>query len=368
MLMKKIFLYFSFALTAGTLFSQDLPSLQDEDLLQPGEIGKKTGWVKVRFDASFHPIALPGQEKYAYYRFSSKWGYKSLLETPDKFRIVYRPELLPASTLLNGVVDLYDAQGHLAARAVFRNGFLVKEWDFYSLGGARKFPGRLNYVAEFHPEKNKMDWRLNAYNKKGVYTQFAHQVITQNGMEVLYDEKEIDLTLYIAGSWYRSGKGYFNYYMNTDTVSHSGKYAMTIKAIDQSLEGPGKILQTVNADKYKGKRIKMTGYVKTAAVSVGWAGLRLEVNEPNAVHARIYDHMRDRKITGTTDWTKYELVLDVPEYATTITFGLQLEGQGQVWMDDLKLEVVDRTVPVTGVSPVNPETFTLEPAGLDFEK
>ena len=47
---------------------------------------------------------------------------------------------------------------------------------------------------------------------------------------------------------------------------------------------------------------------------------------------------------GTTDWTRYEIVLDVPAEAQRLAFGILLAGGGQVWMDDLKFEVVPTTV------------------------
>ena len=58
--------------------------------------------------------------------------------------------------------------------------------------------------------------------------------------------------------------------------------------------------------------------------------------------------MQQRAIKGTTDWTRYEIVLDVPDEAQRLAFGILLAGGGQVWMDDLKFEVVPTTVKTTG--------------------
>ena len=57
---------------------------------------------------------------------------------------------------------------------------------------------------------------------------------------------------------------------------------------------------------------------------------------------------------GTTDWTRYEIVLDVPEAGQQIAMGLILDGPGQVWMDDLKIEVVGKEVAPTGGTRVSP--------------
>jgi hypothetical protein len=74
----------------------------------------------------------------------------------------------------------------------------------------------------------------------------------------------------------------------------------------------------------------------------------------------------DRAIKGTSDWKKYVVVLDVPESAQEIAFGLLLTGAGQVWMDDLAFEVVGKDIPTTGPKPsagVPPA-----PANLTFEE
>ena len=73
------------------------------------------------------------------------------------------------------------------------------------------------------------------------------------------------------------------------------------------------------------------------------------------------DGKEDRTIKGTSDWKKYEIVLDVPEKASNIAFGVMLGGTGQVWFDNIKFEIVDKSVPVTDI-------YAKEPVNLDFEK
>jgi hypothetical protein len=58
--------------------------------------------------------------------------------------------------------------------------------------------------------------------------------------------------------------------------------------------------------------------------------------------------MQNRPIQGTRDWQKYEIVLDVPAKSTGIFFGILLEGKGQVWLNNVRFEVVGRNVPTTG--------------------
>jgi len=62
-----------------------------------------------------------------------------------------------------------------------------------------------------------------------------------------------------------------------------------------------------------------------------------------------FDNIGDRRIEGTTQWTKYSVVLDVPEDAAAIAFGLLMAGKGQVWVDDLAFDVAGPDVATTGL-------------------
>ena len=64
---------------------------------------------------------------------------------------------------------------------------------------------------------------------------------------------------------------------------------------------------------------------------------------------KMHDGEKDRSIKGTTDWTEYEIVLDVPLNATKLAYGVLLVGTGQVWFDNIKFEVVDNSVPTTNI-------------------
>ena len=77
--------------------------------------------------------------------------------------------------------------------------------------------------------------------------------------------------------------------------------------------------------------------------------------------------MAAERVMGTTDWSRHAVVLDVPEAAVRLAFGALLHGTGQVWADDLTLEVVDPkevTVTSKGVEPI---THAERASNLDFE-
>ena len=73
--------------------------------------------------------------------------------------------------------------------------------------------------------------------------------------------------------------------------------------------------------------------------------------------------MDDHPVTGTTDWTRYDVVLDVPQNSTGICYGFFLQGgKGEAWADNLRLEPVGPDVPVSRMLP--PST----PVNLGFDR
>ena len=122
---------------------------------------------------------------------------------------------------------------------------------------------------------------------------------------------------------------------------------LTIKSFKSKISGFGNIMKTIKSDLYLGKTVKMTGYVKSKNVK-SWAGLWMRVDYYTAA-VLSFDNMQKRAIKGTTDWNKYEVVLFVPAEATSISYGVLLDGTGQIWFKDVTLEVVDETVPETGL-------------------
>jgi len=113
-------------------------------------------------------------------------------------------------------------------------------------------------------------------------------------------------------------------------------------------------MQNVRADHYLGKRVRFSAFVKTERAQE-WAGLWMRVDKGTQTAA--FDNMHDRPITASTNWQKYDVVLDVPEDATGISFGVLLSGSGEVakfrsfevWLNGAKFETVGPTVlPMNG--------------------
>ena len=132
-------------------------------------------------------------------------------------------------------------------------------------------------------------------------------------------------------------------------ISRSGKSAC-ILSVDATSNEWGTVLQSFSADDYRGRRVRFSGWLKTFRVS-GWAGLWMGV-DTESLERVAYDDMEDRFVDGTTDWTRYSVVLDVDEFAAVINIGFKLHGRGQVWLDDCTFEVVGPDVSLTDQFPL----------------
>lgn len=169
--------------------------------------------------------------------------------------------------------------------------------------------------------------------------------------------------------WGIAGDHPQNYAYGIDTeVKRSGEGSGYLKAKLSDTGGFGTLMQTFGADMYRGKRVRMSGYVKSEGVELytrefGWAGLWMRVDGSQLYRSLAFDNMVNRPIHGSADWQKYEIVLDVPENSVAIAFGILLAGKGQVWLDGIQFEVVGKDVPTTdlGASPK-------QPRNLDFKQ
>ena len=162
--------------------------------------------------------------------------------------------------------------------------------------------------------------------------------------------------------WGLTGSDPNDYRVGTDAdIAHSGARSGFI-ASRPGAQGFGTLMQSFKAGRYLGKRLRLSAYIRSDEVE-RWAALWMRVD--GADHETLaFDNMQDRPIAGTTDWRLYRIVLDVPELAEMIAFGVLLEGPGHVWLDDVEFETVSDDVPTTSrqTTPIVPE----RPLNLDF--
>jgi hypothetical protein len=162
--------------------------------------------------------------------------------------------------------------------------------------------------------------------------------------------------------WVIAGTAPADYEFAVDTTTAAtGKASASITAKRGARnDGFGTLMQTVAADDYRGARWRLSGYLRTDATSRAQMWMRVDGSGGKVL---AFDNMDSRPVTGTTGWTQYDIVLDVPSESVDIAFGFFLISSGKVWGDDFRLEKVDATVPVTAAGPM----LSRVPANPDFE-
>ena len=85
--------------------------------------------------------------------------------------------------------------------------------------------------------------------------------------------------------------------------------------------------------------LRVSGWIRTADVVEGWAGLwgRADVDGKNVA----LENMHAGGPRGTTEWRRFEIRVPVASNATLISYGVLLTGRGSAWFDGLEVSVDD---------------------------
>jgi erythromycin esterase len=167
----------------------------------------------------------------------------------------------------------------------------------------------------------------------------------------------------------------------TVTERHGGKYAFYVTGPTSgrvtSATQPAILSQFIRADDYRGKRIRLSAWVKPLDVSGAiYAGLWMRVD--GATQMASFDNMSNRPVNGSGDWRQISVVLDVAPDAVGIALGILFSARNTLLIDDVSLEVVGKDVPSTNqiTTPAPRDSATILslysvsgtlPMNLDFE-
>jgi C-terminal processing protease CtpA/Prc len=124
------------------------------------------------------------------------------------------------------------------------------------------------------------------------------------------------------------------YKVYVDSVhKKSGKFSAVIENTGSKKEY--RALSITLPTNYEGKSIRLSGFIKTENVTEGYAGLWIRIDPQIG-----FDNMSNRGVTGTTDWTPFEITLPLkPKETEQIVVGGLLVGKGKMWLDDLKITI-----------------------------
>ncbi len=170
----------------------------------------------------------------------------------------------------------------------------------------------------------------------------------------------LPLTASVPQGWFVAGSTPQQYDVSSDgSVTYSGKPSVALRCLTANPTGFVTMMQSFLPDGYAGKRVRLSGFVKSEQIS-GWAGLWMRIDAGSLTAG--FDNMQERPVTGTTDWNSYSVVLDVPVGSTSVSFGILLHGTGKVWLSAVTFEVVGTDTPVTAMF-----TTPSAPTNLDLQ-
>jgi beta-lactamase regulating signal transducer with metallopeptidase domain len=171
-------------------------------------------------------------------------------------------------------------------------------------------------------------------------------------------------TDHAPSGWFLAGSKPANYRTGVDKqMLRAGLPSAYLLSSVQDADGFGTLMQSIGASQYAGKRVRLRGWIRARDVT-NWAGLWMRIDKGQAMVG--FDNMRNRAIRGTRQWKIYDVVLNVPTDATGISFGTLLAGPGEVWLNDLKFEVVGQDVPTTAEASDSAPPAT--PVNLNFQE
>ena len=102
--------------------------------------------------------------------------------------------------------------------------------------------------------------------------------------------------------------------------------------------GWGTTMQSVDPTTYLGKKVRLTGWIKTDGKPESKASLWMRVDRPAGTG--FFDNAQSRA-TNASDWTPMVIEGMVDSDALSLNFGCLIWGTGHTWFDGLKLELVD---------------------------
>ena len=164
--------------------------------------------------------------------------------------------------------------------------------------------------------------------------------------------------------WQLAGDDLSCYQLDRDfVVTYAGKPSGRLMSVGEC-QSFGTMVQCIDPAAYAGKRIRFSAHVKARDVK-DWAGLWMRVDGEGGCGSTIaFDNMNARPITGSRDWARYDIVLDVAKGAKSICLGILLQGKGEVWLSGVSFEAVSTAVPTT----VADGRIRKNPANLNFER
>jgi hypothetical protein len=169
---------------------------------------------------------------------------------------------------------------------------------------------------------------------------FGRRTLDDGGFESAVDSPK---------GWFMSGGARKEFKVTVDRTEHSeGTTSVQLRPSVEKPSGYGTLMTSILAESYRGKRLRMTAQVRGRGIT-GRGDMWLRVQSAISPGDGPGLGGGSCKLAGDFDWRPCTVVFDVPERGMWIEMGVGLAGPGGVWLDDVKLEEVEKTAKVTSV-------------------
>lgn len=134
----------------------------------------------------------------------------------------------------------------------------------------------------------------------------------------------------------------FEYYaLSNDEEVFSGKRSLILFNHTPYKEGMyGSVYQRFDANRYRGKKVRFSANLKTEFPN-DTSNVRLYINEYNEQNkSNQIEQMIDDPITSA-NWDSFSVEMDISKFAHSISIGVVLLGNGVIYMDNAKVEIIE---------------------------
>ncbi|MGO1752321.1 MAG: S41 family peptidase [Psychroflexus sp.] len=228
----------------------------------------------------------------------------------------------------------------------------IQERQQEKVNHLKVFAKAYGYVKYFHPsdEASKIDWNsfaayganeiLKSNNTNEViatlnnlFKPIAPSVVFSNTKQD-YDMSTITpniVTDYKPTYWQHLG---VSKDMNMQGEAYSSVRVNRYTEVDES-NGFGNLSVSINAEKYKGKEIKYSGWIKLKEGSKGTGHLWMRIDKSDNTLG-FFENM-DANPIKSNEWKQYEIIGKIDDLASGIYFGSFIKGKGTMFLDDVRL-------------------------------
>ena len=192
-----------------------------------------------------------------------------------------------------------------------------------------------------------------------------------------------------AECWGLRGSATQDFAVTLDREMRTSGAASALVSSRRDTAGYATLFQSAAAAPVRGKRVEFSADLRTRGTT-GGANLLLRAEDAggntvafdNMVTSfdadRRPDQLINRGVKGDTEWSTQHVVVDIPDEARVITYGVSLFGGGKAWIDNARIEVVSNDMATTAIDirqspqpvhniPVNPASLARSPRNLEFD-